>query len=303
MISDHKVTEIYFIIDEFFKEFDHLIKDYSLQDARTKKRKRKFTMSQSEVMTILILFHSGAFKNLKSFYVFYVQKHMQKDFPETVSYNRFVELQRKVCVPLAVFVKMMCMGRCTGISFIDSTPLRSCHIKREKQHKTFKDIAQKGQCSIGWFYGFKLHLIINDRGEILDFILTPGNVDDREPLKSMDLHKRIFGKLFGDKGYISKDLFEQLFIDGVHLVTRLRKNMKNALMLLHDRIMLRKRALIESVNDELKNMCQIEHTRHRCFDNFIINILSALAAYSFFDKKPSINTIDDLVEKGELVIA
>lgn len=119
----------------------------------------------------------------------------------------------------------------------------------------------------------------------------------------MDLHKRIFGKLFGDKGYISKDLFEQLFIGGVHLVTKLRKNMKNALMLLQYRIMPSKRALIESVNDELKNMCQIEHIRHRCFDNFIINMLSALAAYSFFDKKPSINTIGDIVEKNKLAVA
>ena len=303
MIPDHKVTEIYFIIDEFFKEFDNIIRTHSLPDAKTKKRNRKFTMSHSEVMTILVLFHSASFKNLKSFYVFYVQKHMQKEFPQTVSYNRFVELQPKVCVPLAIFVKMMCLGRCTGISFIDSTPIRSCHIKREKQHKTFKDIAQKGQCSLGWLYGFKLHLIINDRGEILDFILTPGNVDDREPLKCMDLHKRIFGKLFGDKGYIGKDLFEQLFVDGVHLITKLRKNMKNALMLLHDRIMLRKRALIETVNDELKNICQIEHTRHRSFDNFIINLLSALAAYSFFDKKPSINLKNDIVDENKVMAA
>ena len=303
MIPDHKVTEIYFIIDEFFKEFDKTIKENSLPSEQTNKRNRKFTMSESEVMTILILFHSASFKNLKSFYVFYVQKHMQKDFPQTVSYNRFVELQRKVCVPMAIFVKMVCMGKCTGISFIDSTPIRSCHIKREKQHKTFKDIAQKGQCSLGWFYGFKLHLIINDKGEILDFIITPGNVDDREPLKNMDLHKRIFGKLFGDKGYIGKDLFEQLFVDGVHLITKLRKNMKNALLLLHDRIMLRKRALIESVNDELKNICQIEHTRHRSFDNFIINLLSALAAYSFFDKKPSININKDIVDEKRIVVA
>lgn len=303
MIPDHKVTEIYFIIDEFFKEFDKIIQEHSLQDAQTKKRNRKFTMSRSEVMTILILFHSASFKNLKSFYIFYVQKHMQKDFPQTISYNRFVELQPTVGIPLAIFVKMMCLGKCTGISFIDSTPIRSCHIKREKQHKTFKDIAQKGQCSLGWFYGFKLHLIINDKGEVLDFILTPGNVDDREPLKSMDLHKRIFGKLFGDKGYISKDLFEQLFVDGVHLITKFRKNMKNALMLLHDRIMLRKRALIETVNDELKNICQIEHTRHRSFNNFVINILSALAAYSFFDKKPSINTNIDIIDEYKVSVA
>lgn len=303
MIPNDKVTEIYFIIDEFFKEFDTIIREHSLESSKTKKRNRKFTMSESEVMTILLLFHFGAFKNLKSFYVFYVQKYMQKDFPATVSYNRFVELERKVCIPLAIFVRMMCMGKCSGISFIDSTPLRSCHIKREKQHKTFKGIAEKGQCSIGWFYGLKLHLIINDKGEILDFILTAGNVDDREPLKSMDLHKRIFGKLFGDKGYISKDLFEQLFVDGVHLITKLRKNMKNALMLLQDRIMLRKRALIENVNDELKNICQIEHTRHRSFDNFVINILSALAAYSFFPKKPSINTNTDIVDEDRWLAA
>ncbi len=303
MIPENKVTEIYFIIDEFFKEFDAVIREHSLENFQTKKRNRKFAMSESEVMTILLLFHFGAFKNLKSFYLFYIQKHMQKDFPCTVSYNRFVELQRRVCIPLAIFVKTMCLGKCTGISFIDSTPLRSCHIKREKQHKTFKGIAEKGQCSIGWFYGFKLHLIINDKGQVLDFILTPGNVDDREPLKSMDLHKRIFGKLFGDKGYIGKDLFEQLFVDGVHLITKLRKNMKNSLMLLSDRIMLRKRALIESVNDELKNMCQIEHTRHRSFDNFVINILSALAAYSFFPKKPSINMYTDIVDEEKWMVA
>ena len=196
-------------------------------------------------MTILILFHSSSFRNLKHFYLF-VRTHMQKDFPHTASYNRFVELQRKV------------WDKCTSISFIDSTPIRSCHIKREKQHKTFKEFARKGKSTLGWFYGFKLHLIINDKGELLDFLLTPGNVDDRAPLKHMDFHKRIFGKLFGDRGYISKDLFEQLFIDGVHLITRLKKGMKNALMLQHDKIMLRKRSLIETVNDQLKNICQVE---------------------------------------------
>lgn len=303
MISKDKVTEIFFIIDEFFIEYAKTIKEHSILHENKKKRNRSFTMSESEIMTIMLLFHLGSYRNFKHFYIHYVQKHMQSDFPKTVSYNRFVELQKKVCVPLAVFIKMICLGKCTGISFIDSTPLRVCHIKREKQHKTFKGIAQKGQCSIGWFYGFKLHLIINDKGEILDFILTPGNVDDREPLKNMDFHKRIFGKLFGDKGYISKDLFEKLFIDGVHIVTKIRKNMKNSLMLMQDKIMLKKRAVIESVNDQLKNICQVEHTRHRSFDNFIINTLSAIAAYSFLDKKPSINTRHDIVEERMLAVA
>ncbi len=112
----------------------------------------------------------------------------------------------------------------------------------------------------------------------------------------MDLHKRIFGKLYGDKGYISKDLFEKLFVDGVHLITKIKKNMKNSLILLQDKIALRKRALIETVNDELKNICQIEHTRHRSFENFTTNLLSGLIAYSFFDKKPSINLQEDIID-------
>ena len=260
-----------------------------MQNTDLKQRNRKSTLSDSEVMTILILFHSGHYRDLKHYYINHIKKHMKGEFPQTVSYNRFVELQKKVVVKLAIFLKMFCLGKFTGISYIDSTPIRVCHIKREKQHKVFKGFTQKGQCSLGWFYGFKLHLIINDKGEILDFIITPGNIDNRKPLSDMNLHKRIFGKLFGDKGYISKDLFEQLFIDGVHLITKIKKNMKNSLMLLQDKIALRKRALIETVNDELKNICQVEHTRHRSFDNFITNLLSGLIAYSFFDKKPSIN--------------
>ena len=254
-------------------------------------------------MTILILFHSSSFRNLKHFYLF-VRTHMQKDFPHTASYNRFVELQRKVCIPLAIFLRTKSLGQCTGISFIDSTPIQSCHIKREKQHKTFKEFARKGKSALGWFYGFKLHLIINDKGELLDFLLTPGNVDDRAPLKHMSFHKRIFGKLFGDRGYISKDLFEQLFIDGVHLADTFEEgSVKKALMLQHDKIMIRKRSLIDTVNDQLKNICQIEHTRHRCFPNFIINLLSALAAFSFFYKKPSINTAEEFLHPSFLTVA
>ena len=290
MISIDKITEIFCYIDEFHKEFKQAQEGHLLEaSTRVKKRNRKSSLSNSEVMTIMVLFHSGNFRNLKNFYLFYVKTHLQREFPETVSYNRFVELQQKAVVPMALLLKMRCLGKCTGISFIDSTPIRSCHIKREKQHKTFKGMATKGQCSIGWFFGFKLHLIINDKGEILDFMLTQGNVDDREPLKSDNFHKKIMGKLYGDKGYIGKDLFEKLFVDGVHLVTKIRKNMKNSLMHTYDKIMLKKRAIIETVNDELKNMCQIEHTRHRSFDNFLSNLLSGLIAYSFFPKKPSLN--------------
>jgi hypothetical protein len=152
-----------------------------------------------------------------------------------------------------------------------------------------KGLASKGQCSIGWFFGLKLHFIVNDKGEMIDFVLTPGNVDDRQPTTGSNLLSKVYGKLFGDKGYISQSLFEKLFIDGIHLITKLRKNMKNSLMLLSDKILLRKRALIESVIDELKNNCQIEHTRHRSQVGFMVNLLSGLIAYSYLPKKPSLN--------------
>lgn len=290
MITSAQITEIYFIVDCFSQEFDTTMGGHSIKKSTTKTYKqREFVLSDSEVITILLLFHLGSYRNLKHFYVNHVQKYLASEFPKTVSYNRFVELQSKVIMKLAIFVKTYCLGNCTGISFIDSTPLRACHIKRERQNKVFKTLATKGQCSVGWFYGFKLHLIINDKGEILEFMLTQGNVDDREPLKNKSFHDKIFGKLFGDKGYISSSLFEELFIDGIHLITKIKKNMKNCLMHIHDKIALRKRSLIETVNDELKNMCQIEHTRHRSFNNFLTNLLSGLAAYSFFPKKPSIN--------------
>lgn len=290
MITKDKITEIFFSVDEFCKEFDKVKEGHVLsKDSSKNKRNRSFKLSDSEVITIMILFHVGGFRTLKHFYTQYVQVHLQSEFPQTVSYNRFVELQEKAMMPMVVFLQMYCLGKCTGVSFVDSTPLRVSHIKREKSNKVFKGIAMKGQCSIGWFFGFKLHLIVNDRGEVLDFMITQGNVDDREPLKQKSFHDKIFGKLFGDKGYISQNLFEQLFIDGVHLITKIKKNMKNSLMHIHDKVMLKKRALIETVNDELKNICQIEHTRHRSFNNFLSNLISGLIAYSFLPKKPSIN--------------
>jgi hypothetical protein len=287
---DTNIVDIFYLADEFCKEFDKATEGHILQkDYGKKSRNRSFRMSDSEVITIMIYFHLGQFRNLKHFYIRYIQIHCKEYFPHTVSYNRFVELQQKALLPMTVFLQLCCLGKCTGISFIDSTPLRVCHIKREYSHKTFKGLATKGKTSIGWIFGFKLHIVINDRGAIFDFIISQANVDDREPLKNKRFHKKVFGKIFADRGYISKDLFEQLFVDGIHLITRIKKNMKNSLMLLSDKIYLRKRAIIETVNDELKNICQIEHTRHRCFENFIANMVSALIAYNFLPKKPSLN--------------
>ena len=291
MLTTNEITEIFYLCDDFSKEFDKSFKKHILQSDNGKKTRNKpGKLSHSEVMTILISFHLGGYRNLKHYYLFYVSQHLNKEFPKLVSYNRFVELQQQVAFPLVLFLKLCRMGECTGISFVDSTTLKACHIKREKQNKVFSGIATKGKSTTGWFFGFKLHIIINDKGEILSFVITQGNVDDREPLNSDSFIKSVFGKLYADRGYISQTLRDILFVDGIHLVTKLRNNMKGGEIPLQDKINLRKRAVIESVNDELKNICQIEHTRHRSFTNFITNLIAGLLAYSFLPKKPSINT-------------
>ncbi len=245
-------------------------------------------MSKSEVITITVLFHLSGFRTFKYFYIYYVQKHMQSEFPQTVFYNRFTELMQSNLMPMVTFLKTCCLGKCIGISFIDSTPVRVCKNKRIYTNKVFKGIANTRKSTMGWFDGFKLHIIINDKGEILNFTITQASEDDRNPLKKERFLDKIFGKIFADKGYIGKELSKILFIDGIELITNIRNNMKNCLMTMSDKILLRKRSVIETVNDELKNICQIEHFRHRSFNNFLTNIISGLIAYSFLPKKPAI---------------
>lgn len=301
-MNSANLVEIFCLVDEFSKEFDKVHNDNALAPSNGQKRRnRAFRMSDSEVITIMIMFHLRQFRNLKHFYINYIQAHCQSDFPRTVSYNRFVELQQANMVKMSCFLKMCRLGDCTGVSFIDSTPISVCHIKREHRHKTLRSVAAKGRSTMGWFFGFKLHLIVNDRGEILEFMLTPANTDDREPLSNKAFHERIFGKIFADKGYISQSLFEQLFVDGIHLVTKPRKNMKNSLMLQRDKILLRKRFLIETINDQLKNICQIEHTRHRSLHNFLNNMVAGLIAYSFLPKKPSLNI--EIIQNNQITTA
>jgi len=283
-LTRDKITEIFYLIDEFCLQFDKSISNHSLGN----QAKRKPRMSHSEVITIVVMSHYGAFKNLKHFYLHYIKEHLFADFPNTVSYNRFVELVQSTALPMTLFLKTCCLGQCTGISFIDSTPIRVCKNKRIPRHKVFDGLAQRGKSTMGYFFGFKLHFVINDKGEILNFVLTPGNTDDREPLKDKRFIEKLKGKLYADKGYISQQLTEVLFVDGLHLITQIRNNMKNVFMEMKDKIMLRKRSVIETINDELKNICSIEHSRHCSFGNFVTNLISGLIAYCFFPKKPAI---------------
>lgn len=250
------------------------------------------SISLSEVMTIAVMFHHSHFREFKYYYLLCVQGPWASYFRWLPSYNRFLELMKEVAIPLYIFMVATRLADCTGISFIDSTVIDVCDIHREKQNKVFKGLAKKGKGTMGWFYGFKLHLVVTERGEIVNFVLSAGNVDDRNEKVISKLAKDLFGKLIGDRGYISKDLVEKLLGQGVELLTKFKKNMKKLPAKLGDAILLRKRAVIESVNDFLKNTCQIEQSRHRSPINFMVNLLSGLVAYSYIEKKPSMKTYD-----------
>lgn len=291
------LLDLFCHVDDFWMAFAKEWQQQRLQSG-ARQRRRSGQLCESEIMTILIHFHQMRYRDFKTYYTQYVQKHLQNEFPGLVSYQRFVEWMPAVLVPLCAYLRS-CFGACTGISFIDSTPIAVCHNRRIPQHKTFASVAQRGRNSVDWFYGFKLHLVVNDRGELLACRLTPGNVDDRSPVPK--LVKRLFGWLFGDKGYLSQPLTQQLFETfNLRLVTKLKSNMRNRLLFATDRFLLRKRAILETIVDQLKNISQIEHTRHRSLTNFMVNLVCGLIASCHQPTKPSLNLhpyprLDDLI--------
>jgi hypothetical protein len=269
--------QLYSDADDFCRVFEPAWERQQVE-AGIKHRVRPSALTLSEVMTIIIAFHQSRFRDFKHFYLDFVCRYHRDAFPNLVSYSRFVEPMPSALVPLCAFLHTRC-GRVTGIAYIDSTRLEVCHPKRAHAHRVFGKRAKWGKTSVGWFYGFKLHLVVNDEGELLAFKLTAGNVDDRVPVPV--LTRGLFGKLFGDKGYISQKLFDELYEKGVELITRLRKKMKNKLMRLADKLLLRKRALIESVNDQRSPV------------NFLVNLVAGLIAYTYQPKKPSLNLRPD----------
>jgi hypothetical protein len=236
------LLELFCDVDDFMLRFPTQWK--AAQLAAGKQRERAGQLCASEVMTILIHFHQSHYRTFKAYYTEHVQVHLTSEFPHLVSYQRFIALIPSMLVPLLAYLQSR-YGACTGISFIDSTSLQVCDPKRITQHRVFAADAKRGKTSMGWFFGFKLPLAVNDRGELLACCLTPGNVDDRALVPSMV--KRLRGKLFGDRGSISAPLTQLLFEQGLQLITRLRTNMKNHLLHLSDKLLLRKRAIIESM--------------------------------------------------------
>jgi len=279
------LTELYCFVDEFCKEFEPLFKTRLLSATGKHKRNRATCLSLAELMTLVVLFHQIRYRQFKAFYLNHVCAHLRKEFPHLPSYQRCVELLPRCAVALAALLDAL-KGECTGISIADSTPIAVCDNLRIRRHRVFKNIAQRGKSSTGWFFGFKLHAVINHCGELLAVRFTAGNVDDRAPVP--DMMAGLFGKLYADKGYLSKKLSEKLRTTGVDLITKIKRNMKPVEHSAFDAAVLQQRSLIETVFDELKNLTQIEHTRHRSSANFIVNLLGGLVAYCLMPKKPSL---------------
>ena len=280
-----EIVALFCDIDDFCLQFEPRWQQHLVNEGH-RQRWREQRLCLSEVMTIVVSFHQSGYRTFKDYYLRYVALHLRWAFPQVVSYNRFVELMPEALVPLCAYLQTR-KGRSEGVAFIDSTFLSVCHPKRSGRHKVFAGLAHWGRNSLGWCYGFKLHLLINDVGELLACRLTIANVDDRVPVPA--LVAKVQGKVFGDRGYISQALFETLFAQGVQLITKLRKGMKNKLLPMLDKLLLRKRSLIETVNDQLKNISQIEHSRHRSVTNFLVNLVAGLLAYTYQPKKPSLH--------------
>src|SRR5512139_848500 len=279
------LEDLFCDVDDFCRRFLPTWHRHQLQ-YRERQRLRGCRLALSEIMTILIHFHQSHYRHFNAYYVLYGCRHLAGAFPNRLSYHRLVAVIPMALVPLCAYLHTR-KGQATGIAFIAATSLVVCHNRRIQSHKVFKHVARCGTTSVGWFSGFKLHLVVNDRGELLAFQITPGNTDDRQPVPG--LVKGLTGKLFGDRGYISQNLFEALLEQNLQLITKLRKTMRNKLLPLADKLLLRKRALIETINDQLKNSSQIEHTRHRSGINAMVNLLAGLVAYTHQPKKPSLD--------------
>jgi Transposase DDE domain len=276
----NQLTRIFCDIDDFCKEFDGYMQNKLLPapdaNASPNRRGPKCCLSDSEIMTILIFFQSSGFRNFKRFYTCFLCIYWGDAFPNLPSYNRFIEIMSRVIFPLTLFSQLR-SGKRTGFYYVDSTCLPVCHLKRSRRHKTFSEIAKYGRTSVSWFFGLKLHIVINDRGELIAFKITRGNENDAKACESM--LERLQGMAFGDKGYISKQLFSRLLEKGLKLITRTRKNMKPVNYSSLEKQLLNQRGIVETVINHFKHHYHIWHTRHRSVINAITHLVAGIAAY------------------------
>ena len=268
------ITALYCCLADFAETFEDWERHRLIPTAR--KRRRAGKLALGEMLFIMVLFHLSPFKDFKHFWVHGVEQKYRDCFGDLPSYARFVALMPRLFAPFCVLIHSL-SGEETGIYIADSTKLAVCANPRISRNRTFKGLAARGHSTMGWFFGFKLHVVMNHKGELMAIKITPGNTDDRAPLE--DMVADLEGKVLADKGYISKKLFARLWGKGLHLITGIRRNMKNYLMPILDKLLLRKRFIVETLFDKLKSEMGLEHTRHRSPTNAFVHILSCLVAY------------------------
>ncbi len=237
----------------------------------------------SEMLFIMVFFHLSGFRRFKLFRLYGVCRRCRSLFGELPGYGRFVTLQPRLFMPLCLL--MPCLsGEKTGVRIADSSHIPVCHDRRISRNKAFAGLAVRGRTSMGWFHGFKPHVIINDKSEITALKITPGNVNDRAVLDAVS--RGLKGEIFADKGYIPKKPFMKPRQRGLRLITGIRKNMKNYLMPMIDKLLPRRRFIVETVFDALKSQLGPVHTRCRSPTDAMVRILSAVAAYRLTPNKP-----------------
>jgi hypothetical protein len=284
MVIDYDT--LFYFVDNFCVAFEPWYCRQLINEG-SRKRNRSGHLSLSEILTILLAYHQSGMACFKFFYLT-LRQTARNLFPGLVHYARFVK-RISYAFPALVCMLKSLLGEVTEYMFIDSTPHPVCHIRREKRHKVFKGLAAKGKTSTGWFFGLKLHMIFNTFGEIVRLVVTPGNTDDRAPVRSMV--EGLMGKLIGDKGYLCKKLFEDLFEGGIQLITKIKKNMKNCLMETADKLMLMKRSFIETIFSSIKSLNTFVHTRHRNPNNALTHLIAGLIHYQLRNDKPSLEAI------------
>ncbi len=293
IINEIELVKLYCQIDQFCKKFIPIWQKNLMQSSKKTdnfriRRYRKDCLNYSEIITILILYNSSSYSCFKYFYLDFVAKDLKEFFPKLPHYSRFTIMQKKAFIPMLSFLLYLCKkSRRTGLYYIDSTYMAVCRNQRIYSHKTFKNIAKRGKTSIGWFFGFKLHIVINQIGEIMNLNVTKGNVSDSKVASS--IAKNLFGKLFGDKGYLGKELYEYLLKNNLELFTKVRKNMKPKIISRINQFLLSKRGIVETVIGQFKTRYNMISTRYRSISNYFMNIISAVTAYQLNPRKPRIN--------------
>jgi hypothetical protein len=285
-ICEQKLIELFVTVDDFVTPFQQWLAQRSLTHGHTPTRQPE--LHPSEIITLLAYYHYSGYKNFQYYYQRLVLPQMKPWFPALVSYNRFIELLPRQLLTLYGLARWLSLtNHQTGCYFADSKKLPVCANQRIHQHKVFAHLAGRGKSSTGWFYGLKLHLVINELGQVMNFLLTPANVADNQPAVLRRLLSGLRGRCYADKGYLTK-LFEEFYQQGLRLVTKVRRGMKNQLVELDDKLRLKKRALIESVNDILMSVFDVDHTRHRSPVNALVHTLAGLVAYHFYEHKPCV---------------